>query len=68
MKEPKVNHVATYTMVLTTYEGGGQSLERTNDGFNAYELLGTLELTQRELVEQLHGRLKPKTIKRKVVE
>lgn len=43
------------------------TIERINDGFSAAELLGLLEMTQLEILEQMRGIIKPDIIKRKVI-
>ena len=56
-----------YHVELTFYEDGTTSLRRYNNGFNLFELLGILDLTRVEIVEQMRGNLKPDVIKREVV-
>lgn len=43
----------TYKLKLTTNPDGTNRLTRTNKGFNPFELIGILELTIRELRDQL---------------
>jgi len=57
----------TYTLELIEHEDGGTQLIRTNDGFDAFELLGLLELAQLEIIEQIKGNIKPDIIKRNIV-
>jgi hypothetical protein len=58
----------TYTIEMIEHEDGGTQLIRTNDGFDAFELLGLLELAQLEIIEQIKGNIKPDIIKRNIVE
>lgn len=57
----------TYTIEMIEHEDGGTQLNRTNDGFDGIELLGLLELSQLEIIEQLKGYIKPDIIKRNIV-
>jgi len=48
------------------YNDGTTELKRTNDGFNALELMGVLELSKDDIINQIKGNVKPDIIKRKV--
>ena len=50
-----------------TYNDGTTAISRTNDGFNAYELMGVLELSKDDIINQIKGNVKPEIIKRKVI-
>lgn len=63
IKEKKI-----YTIEVNEHEDGSQSMCRTNDGFQAIELLGLLDLTRMEIGEQIRGAFRPDFIERKVVE
>ena len=55
-----------YTIIVKYY-GDKSEMERKNYGFNPLELLGVLEFSQREIMEQIQGKIQPEVIKRKVV-
>ena len=55
-----------YTIEVTT-ENGQTILKRTNDGFNAMELLGLLNMAGREVIDQLRGGIKPDLVERIVM-
>lgn len=57
----------TYTIKFNIFEDGSKELSRTNDGFDAFELLGILAMAQAEVLECLKGSIKPDIIKRSVV-
>jgi hypothetical protein len=57
----------TYTITIET-ENEKMNMHRVNDGFNAFELLGLLEIARSEILQQLKGEIKPDFIKRDVVE
>ena len=70
MKQLNQNNMTnkkTYTFELIEHEDGGTQLIRTNDGFDAIELLGLLELSQLEIVDQIKGKIQPDVIKRNIV-
>jgi hypothetical protein len=48
------------------YNDGTTELKRTNDGFNSFELMGLLELSKDDIINQIKGNVKPDIIKRKV--
>ena len=60
--------VKKYIIEEVKDEKGVVSLRRSNDGFNAFELLGILEYTAREIVQQIKGEYKPDIVKRTVIE
>ena len=49
-----------------TYDDGKCELKRTNDGFNSFELMGILELSKDDIINQIKGNVKPDIVKRKV--
>ncbi len=59
--------VKKYIISEIYYKDGTYAMKRTCDGFDALELLGVLELTQREIVDQIRGRIKPDIIERKFI-
>jgi hypothetical protein len=58
----------TYTIIVETTEDGNQ-MTRTNDGFNAFELLGILEMAQDDILKQMKSKEEKEIdiIKRQVV-
>lgn len=56
-----------YHIEQIKYKDGSMSLNRTCDGFTPLELIGMLELTLREVIEQMQGKYKPDVITRKYV-
>jgi len=58
-----------YTITIEDIDGK-KTMTRRNDGFNAIELLGLLELTQQDILKQLKGLEEAKidVVKREVVE
>lgn len=50
------------------YHDATTELKRTNDGFNAFELMGILELSKDDIINQIKGNVKPDIIKRKLIE
>jgi|688.fasta_scaffold661508_2 hypothetical protein len=58
----------TYTIILETTESGNQ-MTRTNDGFNAFELLGILEMVQDDILKQMKSKEEKEIdiIKRQIV-
>ena len=42
-----------FTLTLTENENGDSTVSTENDGFNALELLGFLEMKQQDILEQL---------------
>lgn len=59
----------TYKIVLETTEDGNQ-MTRTNDGFNAFELLGILKIAEHDVLNQIRNKAENEIdiIKRQVVE
>jgi hypothetical protein len=53
-----------YTIKYTIYDDGTSMVERKNDGFNPFELIGYMEQVQMEILEQLRGGLKVTKTKR----
>ena len=48
------------------YDDGTTQLSRKNDGFNSFELMGLLELSKDDIINQIKGNVKPDVVKRKV--
>ncbi len=67
-EEKKIKVVRLYTMKSTTFEDGSTELDRRNDGFHPNELLGLLELTQLDIIDQIRGVVRPDVTKRTVIE
>jgi hypothetical protein len=58
-----------YTIIIEDIDGT-KTMTRRNDGFNAIELLGLLELTQQDILKQFKGLEEAEidVVKREVVE
>jgi hypothetical protein len=65
LKEMKTK-VKKYQIILTESDKG-YSIDRINDGFNVFELMGLLEHTQIEIMQQMAGKIKPTRVKRTVI-
>lgn len=65
MKKQIVNK-KVWTIELTTFLDGSTELTRTNDGFNALELLGVCHKSISEINDQAKGLITPTVINRKV--
>jgi hypothetical protein len=65
--EKTVTFRQIYTIQYTEYSDGSRTLNRTNDGFNALELMGALETAQRDIRQQMLGLIKPDVVKRTVI-
>lgn len=59
----------TYTIVLEKREDGNH-MTRTNDGFNAFELLGILKIAEEDILRQIKNTTENEIdiIKRQVVQ
>lgn len=57
----------TWTVVIIEDDEGKVSTNRTNDGFNIFELMALTEIQARDLMDMLHGKVKVDEIKRTVV-
>lgn len=66
-KQKNVVRVAKYIIEHIVYDDDTTELSRTCDGFNALELLGVLDLTSRDIREQISGEHRPDVIKRTVI-
>jgi len=67
-KQSPIIRTSTYTVELYEHEDGNVSMKRTNDGFNSIELLGVLQLTQLEILQQIQGSIKPSKIERNLID
>ena len=56
-----------YTVEHITYNDGTTAMSRINDGFTAFELMGILEYSKDEIINQIKGNINPETVKRKVI-
>jgi len=53
---------------IETYEQNGENImAKCNDGFNAMELLGIMEVSKEDIINQIKGFVKPDIIKRTVI-
>lgn len=66
-EEKKVKSTKTWTVSWTIYEDGSTSLDRTNDGFTFLELLGVLNISNDDVIQQIKGNVKPDIITRQVI-
>jgi hypothetical protein len=59
-----------YTITIEHKKDGATTMTRRNDGFNAIELLGILELAQQDILNQIkdHENSNIDVVKREVVE
>lgn len=67
MKKKKIIAVKKYTVEVNVLEGGRFTMNRTNEGFEVMELLGVLEHTKNDILQQIAGGIKPEIVKRKVI-
>lgn len=69
-EEPIFRHeiIRTYTIRIEKNEAGLLSINKKNDGFNPIELLGLLSWAYADILEQMHGNVKPDIVKREYVE
>jgi len=67
MSDRKILKESTYTFKVTHYEDGKIGIRRINDGFDPFALLGILDFTRGEIVQQIKGEFKPDVVKREVV-
>lgn len=67
-KSDKRTMVKSYLVEMISGPGGVEKFFRTNDGFNAFELLGVLQHAQREILDQINGISAPDVIQRTVVD
>lgn len=49
-----------------TEEDGKIKVERTNDGFTAFELLGIIESFRHDILMQIHGEIKPEIVRKHI--
>lgn len=66
--EKQIKKAKIWTVVFKEYKDGTTTLERTNQGFYSFELLGIVEQTKQDLLKQMAGSVKPNKVKRKVIE
>lgn len=64
-KKEKIKE-STWLVKHITYNDGTTELCRTNNGFNVFELVGILEISKDDIINQIKGNVKPDIIKRKV--
>lgn len=53
---------------VTYDEESGMTMESTNDGFNALEIVGMLSFKIEDIRKQLEGLMQPDIIKRNLIE
>lgn len=63
----KVESKKTWTVTWTVYEDGSSSLDRTNNGFTWLELLGVLNISNDDVIQQIKGNVKPDVITRQII-
>lgn len=63
----KVISKKEWKFTFTIYEDGSSRLNRVNDGFLIHELMGLLEFTKAELLQQMNGTIIPDIITRTVI-
>lgn len=63
----KIIKKQVYTIEVETYSDGTSNMKRTCDGFYFYELLGILDFTRDEILQQIKGKIKPDIVERKVI-
>lgn len=56
-----------YRLAITLGENGKLDVSSSNDGFNAFELLGFLDFKANDIREQIKGNVKPDIIERTVI-
>ena len=67
MKRKKIIQKQTYKVEVTKYSDGTSKMNRTCDGFMAWELLGIFDFCRDEIKDQIKGIIKPDIVKRKVI-
>ena len=63
-QKPQLISKKTYTIIQRMYSDGAQTVERRNEGFYANELFGHLKLAEREILDQLDGKLNPEDVRK----
>jgi len=63
-KKVKETSRQTYSIEIIHYDDHTYRMNRVCDGFTPIELIGILEFTQREIIEQIAGKFKPDVVKR----
>ena len=66
-KEPKEISRDTWTFERIQYDDETSSLLRTNDGFNALEMLGMASMATTDITMQLAGDIEPPTFIKRIV-
>jgi len=59
--------IQKFTITLEHKENGEKQMSRCNDGFTPLELLGLLDFSAREIIEQMRGVIKPDIVKREII-
>lgn len=62
-KKEKPANAKTYTIEVFSDIGHQYNIKRTNDGFDAYQLLGILQMTIDDIKEQIKGNIKPNIVR-----
>jgi hypothetical protein len=65
-KENKDSKKRVYTMSVEDGEGA-MSIKRRNDGFTPYEILGIMEHSKQDILNQIAGSIQPDVVERQVV-
>lgn len=68
MENKKIISTKKWTIEVNEYSDGSSDLVRTNEGFDALELLGLADLASWDIREMIVGRIKVDAIKRQVIE
>jgi hypothetical protein len=66
-RDNKVITTKRYTIVEETLTDGTKSMQRINDGFTAFELLGMFAFINDEILMQVKGIMTPNTVRKEVV-
>jgi hypothetical protein len=66
--EKKIIRKQKWIVEHITYLDGTTELTRTNDGFGALELIGLIEISKDDIINQIRGKVKPDIVNRKFVE
>ena len=67
LKDSKVIKVQKWTVEVTHFEDGTVQMDRINDGFNPYELIGLSTYMREDIVKQMEKTIIPTVVNRKVI-
>ena len=57
-------HTAKWTIEMNRYEDGSSSMNRINDGFSIFEMMGIVEFLKHDILDQYVGVTKPDEVTR----